>query len=144
MPPDTRYIFLDANIYVQYLPYFRAEVLLKKLEHLNLIVCGELINEIRRVAFYPGIIRLTNPANQNNYHDYVQAVLLKIQQFADINIVTPIPILIEQPAGDSGDWYITNLCLQYNCTLVTADKHFLKWEQPPFPVVSPADFFSRL
>ncbi len=57
MPPDTRYIFLDANVYVQYLPYFKAEVLLKKLEHLNLIVCSELINEIRRVAFYPGILQ---------------------------------------------------------------------------------------
>ncbi len=144
MPPDTRYIFLDANVYVQYLPYFKAEVLLKKLEYQNLIVCSELINEIRRVAFYPGILQQINPANQNNYHDYVQAVLLKIQQFAEITIDTPIPILIELPAQDNGDWYITNICLQYNCTLVTADKHFLKWDQPPFPVISPAEFFKQL
>jgi protein tyrosine phosphatase len=98
MLPDTRYVFLDANVYVQYLPYFKAEVLLKKLQHLDLIVCSELITEIRRVAFYPGILQKTDSANQNNYHDYVQAVLLKIQQFAEINIDTPIPILIEQPA----------------------------------------------
>jgi hypothetical protein len=109
-----------------------------------LIVCSELITEIRRVAFYPGILQKTDSANQNNYHDYVQAVLLKIQQFAEINIDTPIPILIEQPALDSGDWYITNLCLQYNCTLVTADKHFLTWAQTLFPVLSPADFFKQL
>jgi hypothetical protein len=112
MLPDTRYVFLDANIYVQYLPYFKADVLLKKLQHLDLIVCSELINEIRRVAFYPGILQQTDAVNQNNYHDYVQAVLLKIQQFAEINIDTPIPILVEQPAGDSADWYIKNLCLQ--------------------------------
>jgi predicted nucleic acid-binding protein len=140
----TRYVFLDANIYVQYLPYYKAETLLHKLQTIKIIVCDELLTEIERVAAYPFIINRIPINEQDNYLQYVQKVLLKLMAFADIYINQPIPMLIEEPANDPNDWYISNICTQYNCTLVTADNDFLKWSTAPFPILTPAEFFKGL
>jgi predicted nucleic acid-binding protein len=142
--PDTRYVFLDANVYVQYLPYYKTEVLLKKLHTQNLVVCSELLAEIERVAVYDFIIQHIAETDRTNYYQYVQESLKQLEIFADIFINSPVPILTEQPAADPADWYITSICTQYNCTLVTADKHFLRWTDAPFPIVATADFFKRL
>lgn len=140
----TRYVFLDANIYVQYLPYYKAEVLLQKLQNIKIIVSLELLTEIDRVSAYPFIINRIPINEQPAYRQYVKKVLLKLMTFADIYIHQPVPILLEEPASDPNDWYISNICLQYNCTLVTADKHFLNWPQVPFPTITPAEFFKGL
>jgi predicted nucleic acid-binding protein len=141
---STRYVFLDTNIYVQYLPYYKAEVLLHKLQTVKLIVTQELLTEINRVAFYPFIMNQILAHERPQYIDYVQKIILKIKAFADIFVEQPIPISLEAPIDDPNDWYITNVCLQYNCTLVTADKHFTTWSEAPFPVMTPAVFFNLI
>jgi predicted nucleic acid-binding protein len=55
-------------------------------------------------------------------------------------------ILINEkiPVNDPKDWYIHNLALQNNVSIITADKHFLLLENPVYPVIPISDFLKNV
>lgn len=137
----TTYIFLDTNVYVRFLPHNKLVTLLKKLLPYKIIVCKQLIDEIKSVAIYDSITKQIPLENLNSYYKSLPIALEAIKLNADIFIDADIPILLEEPIGDAKDWYITNVALQYNCTVITDDRDFTNWVNPPFPILSIQDFF---
>jgi predicted nucleic acid-binding protein len=141
---NTTYIFLDANVYVGFLPHSKLEVLLKKLLPFKIIVSKELLEEIKRVSLYPRITKQIPLPYLNDYIFSIPIALEAIKQNADIFINNEIPILVEEPIADPNDWYITNIGIQYNCTIITDDSDILNMENTSFPVLSIKNFLSSL
>lgn len=138
----TTYLFLDTNVFVKFIPHNKLTVLLRKLIPYKIIACTQLLNEIKRVALYPGVIKQIPSANLNSYIENLPLALTAIKLSADIFIEEEIPILVEEPATDPNDWYITNIALQYNCTVISDDNDFLNWRDPAFPILSIKEFLS--
>ena len=139
----TTYIFLDTNVYVRFLPHNKLATLFKKLFPYKIIACKQLINEINSVAKYESIIKQIPLEKLNNYYNSLPIALEAIKLNADIFIDADIPILVEEPLRDEKDWYISNVALQYNCTVVSDDRDFTNWINPPFPILSIKDFLKN-
>ncbi len=138
----TTYLFLDTNVYVRFLPHNKLSVLLRKLSPYKIIACTQLLDEINRVVTYPSVTKQIPAPNLNNYIQNLAIAIQAIKLNADIFIEGTIPVLVEEPAKDINDWYITNIALQYNCTVISDDGDFLNWKNPPFPILSIKDFLS--
>lgn len=102
------------------------------------------MDEIESVALYPRITSLIPIPYLENYIHNLPIALEAIRQNADIFIKDKIPILIEEPYLDPNDWYITNIGMQYNCTIVTDDLDLLNMKNPAIPVISIKDFFQTI
>ena len=138
----TTYLFLDTNVYVRFLPHNKLTILLKKLLPYKIIVCQQLLNEIERVARYESVTKQIPAALLESYLNNLPVAIETIKLNADIFIEETIPILIEEPVEDPYDWYITNIAMQYNCTVVTDDNDFFNIPNVSFPVLSIKDFFT--
>ncbi|MBX9784722.1 MAG: hypothetical protein K2X48_15645 [Chitinophagaceae bacterium] len=67
-----------------------------------------------------------------------------IERFFDVFINSPVPISVEDPEDDPNDWYVYNIGLQYNCTIVSADKDLVRLKRKPFPFIHTAEFLKWL
>jgi putative PIN family toxin of toxin-antitoxin system len=141
---NTTYIFLDTNVYLRFLPHSKLGDLLKKLLPFKIIVSKELLEEIKRVSLYPSITKQIPLIYLDDYILKIPIALEAIKQNADIFINNEIPILVEEPVSDPNDWYITNIGIQYNCTIITDDSDILNMENTSFPVLSIKSFLSSL
>lgn len=112
----NRYV-LDANIWVSYFITNTEQTLTDiAIEHrITFYYCEELIEEIKRVLYYPHLIK---------YHINVGEAINYIQQIGvGFTIVQPIKSYIPE---DESDNYIVALALQTNSGFITSgDKHIL-------------------
>ncbi|MBX9783143.1 MAG: hypothetical protein K2X48_07605 [Chitinophagaceae bacterium] len=146
---NTRYLFLDANVYDRYIFHLRTGLLLNliatHLPGIHIIVCSELFTEIRTVCNRPGKpFELMKSKGLADVNAAVEKEISIIKLFAGIDITDTIPITEQQPKADPKDWYIHNLGKQYNVTIVSNDTHLIQLKNKPYPFFTADEFLNQL
>jgi predicted nucleic acid-binding protein len=144
MSISSKYIFLDTNVWVQYLPMLKMDSILLKIEPFDLLTCSELFKEVEDVCLRPRIIPKISENTMSIYHNYLQKSLQRILASAALHIETPIVINEFLPQEDPKDWYIHNIGISYDVTIITGDKHLLNLQKQSYPIISSNEFLTSL
>jgi predicted nucleic acid-binding protein len=148
MTINTRYLFLDANVFNRYILQSKLSSLLEKINNhfpeIELITCTELINEIADTCTRERPLKTAISKGIHNYEELIAQQIEVLRFYSDIYIDSPIAIQEEQPVDDMKDWYIFNLGKQYNVTIVSGDKHIREIAEKPFPFIDADDFLNYI
>jgi predicted nucleic acid-binding protein len=129
---------------VQYLSKLKTDSILLKIEPFDLIRCVELINEIEDVCSRPKIINKLPEQAYAGYNTFISKSLQRIKASALLHIENPITIVERLPAADPKDWYIHNLALLHDTTIVTGDKHLLEMPRKYYEIIPSAIFLAAI
>ena len=144
MQINTKYLFLDTSVYVRYLPNLKSESLFKKVFSYKLITCSELLYEITDVCLRKQFTSRFNNEELDSYHKYVEQSVALIKYNSALHFNEPILIEENIPVNDSRDWYIHNLALQNDVSIVTGDKHLLQLKNINYPIIPVLDFLTNI
>ena len=137
MKIETEYLFLDSNAYARFMINGRLQSLLagihKKFPEVKLILCKELVIELEDVCTRERFLKRASKKGIDDYVEIIQAQIKQLLIFADEYIDDEITILVPLPNNDPDDWYVFNLGLHYNCTVISNDKHIKNIPNKPFP-----------
>ncbi|MBX9783985.1 MAG: hypothetical protein K2X48_11915 [Chitinophagaceae bacterium] len=146
MTINTRYLFLDANVFNRYILQGKLSSLLEKISihfpDIELITCTELFHEIADTCTRERPLNAAKAKGIHNYEELIATQIEVLKFFSDIYINSAIAIQEEQPLADPKDWYIYNLGKQYNVTIISGDRHIREIREKPFPFIDADDFLS--
>ena len=144
MQINTKYLFLDTSVYVRYLPNLKLESLFKKVFPYKLITCSELLYEITDVCLRKQFTSRFKDEALNSYHKYVEQSVGLITNNSALHFNEPISIKKKIPSNDPKDWYIHNLALQNDVSIVTGDKDLLQLKSVNYPIIPVVEFLIKV
>lgn len=144
MQINTKYLFLDTSVYVRYLPNLKLESLFKKVFPYKLITCSELLYEITDVCLRKQFTSRFKDEALNSYHKYIEQSVGLIKNNSALHFNEPISIKEKIPSNDPKDWYIHNLALQNDVSIVTGDKDLLQLKSVNYPIIPVVEFLIKV
>jgi predicted nucleic acid-binding protein len=144
MQINTKFLFLDTSVYVRYIPNLKSESLFKKVFPYKLITCSELLFEIKDVCLREQFTFRFKDGALDSYHKYVDQSVALIKYNSALHFNEPILITENIPVTDPKDWYIHNLALQNDVTIITGDKHLLQLKNVNYPIIPVLEFLTNV